>query len=177
MFAAAEERGHVLDRLYRVMASMQVSWKSQDRLRAFVQGVHEVLGFDRFYVALASPDLEAFEVVAAAGVEMFERLPLSPAAVPLYHAFATRQPLPILTDEDLQHVPPVGADYRDRTYFRSRRVIVAPLIAGHRASGAASADNKTTRRPITPATVERFTLVSHRPPPALRRPRSDAESW
>src|SRR5437870_3931268 len=175
MFAAAEERGHVLDRLYRVMASMQVSWKSQDRLRAFVQGVHEVLGFDRFYVALASPDLEAFEVVAAAGVEMFERLPLSPAAGPLYHAFATRQPLAILTDEDLQHVPPVGADYRDRTYFRSRRFIVAPLIAGDRVIGVASADNKTTRRPITPANVQLSTLASQKLATAREEARLYAE--
>src|SRR4029450_7188247 len=66
MFAEAEERRQVLDRLYRVMASMQVSLNSQDRLRGFVEGVHEVLGFDRFYVALASPDRALFEGVAAA---------------------------------------------------------------------------------------------------------------
>jgi PAS domain S-box-containing protein len=175
MFAEAEERRQVLDRLYRVMASMQVSLNSQDRLRGFVEGVHEVLGFDRFYVALASPDLEVFEVVAAAGVEMFERLPLSPAAGPLYHAFVTRHPLAVLTDEDLQHVPPVGADYRDRTYFRSRRFIVAPLIAGDRVIGVASADNKTTRRPITPANVELFTLVSQQLATALEEARLYAE--
>ena len=175
MFAEAEERRHVLDRLYRVMASMQVSWDSQDRLRAFVRGVHEVLGFDRFYVALASPDLAVFEVVAAAGVEMFERLPLSPAAGPLYHVFATRQPLAVLTDEDLQHVPPIGADYRDRTYFRSRRFIVAPLIAGDRVIGVASADNKTTRRPITPANVELFMLVSQQLATAMEEARLYAE--
>src|SRR5439155_7780163 len=160
---------------YRVMASMQVSWKSQDRLRAFVQGVHEVLGFDRFYVALASPDLEAFEVVAASGVESFHRPLLPPAPGPLCHAFATRQPLAILTDEDLQHVPPVGADYRDRTYFRSRRFIVAPLIAGDRVIGVASADNKTTRRPITPANVDLFTLVSQQLATALEEARLYAE--
>src|SRR2546429_8513049 len=157
------------------MASMQVSWKSQARLRAFVQGVHEVLGFDRFYVALASPDLEAFEVVAAAGVEMFERLPLTPAAGPLYHAFATRQPLAILSDEDLRRVPAVGAEYRDRSYFRSRRFIVAPLIAGDRVIGVASADNKTTRRPITPANVELFTLASQQLATALEEARLYAE--
>jgi PAS domain S-box-containing protein len=175
MFAEAEERRQVLDRLYRVMASMQVSLNSQDRLRGFVQGVHEVLGFDRFYVALASSDLAVFEVVAAAGVEMFERLPLSPAAGPLYHAYVTRHPLAVLTDEDLQHVPPVGADYRDRTYFRSRRFIVAPLIAGDRVIGVASADNKTTRRPITPANVELFTLVSQQLATALEEARLYAE--
>src|SRR4030095_4318532 len=171
----AEERRQVLDRLYRVMASMQGSLNSQDRLRRFVEGVHEVLGFDRFYVALASPDLEVFEVVAAAGVEMFERLPLSPAAGPLYHAFVTRHPLAVLTDEDLQHVPPVGADYRDRTYFRSRRFIVAPLIAGDRVIGVARAHNQTTRRPITPANVELFTLVSQQLATALEEARLYAE--
>jgi PAS domain S-box-containing protein len=175
MFAEAQERGQVLDRLYRVMASMQVSLNSQDRLRAFVEGVHKVLGFDRFYVALASPDLAAFEVVAAAGVEMFERLPLTPAAGPLYHAFAERQPLAILSDEDLRRVPPVGAEYRDRSYFRSRRFIVAPLIAGDRVIGVASADNKTTRRPITPANVELFTLVSQQLATALEEARLYAE--
>src|SRR5256884_5770973 len=157
------------------MASMQVSWKSQARLRAFVQGVHEVLGFDRFYVALASPDLEAFEVVAAAGVEMFERLPLTPAAGPLYHAFATRQPLAILSDEELRRVPPVAAEYRDRAYFRSRRFIVAPLVAGDRVIGVASADNKTTRRPITPASVELFTLICQQLATALEEARLYAE--
>jgi PAS domain S-box-containing protein len=171
MFAEAQERGQILDRLYRVMASMQVSLNSQNRLRAFVEGVHKVLGFDRFYVALASPDLAAFEVVAAAGLEMFERLPLTPAAGPLYHAFATRQPLAILSDEDLRRVPPVGAEYRDRSYFRSRRFIVAPLIAGDRVIGVASADNKTTRRPITPANVELFTLVSQQLATALEEAR------
>jgi len=175
MFAEAQERGQVLGRLYRVMASMQVSLNSQDRLRAFVEGVHKVLGFDRFYVALASPGLAAFEVVAAAGVEMFERLPLTPAAGPLYHAFATRQPLAILTDEDLRRVPPVGAEYRDRAYFRSRRFIVAPLIAGDRVIGVASADNKTSRRPITPANVELFTLVSQQLATALEEARLYAE--
>jgi PAS domain S-box-containing protein len=175
MFAEAQERGEVLDRLYRVMASMQVSLNSQDRLRAFVEGVHKVLGFDRFYVALASPDLAAFEVVAAAGVEMFERLPLTPAAGPLYHAYATRQPLAILNDDDLRRVPPVGAEYRDRSYFRSRRFIVAPLIAGDRVIGVASADNKTTRRPITLANVELFTLVSQQLATALEEARLYAE--
>jgi PAS domain S-box-containing protein len=175
MFAEAQERGEVLDRLYRVMASMQVSLNSQDRLRAFVEGVHKVLGFDRFYVALASPDLAVFEVVAAAGVEMFERLPLTPAAGPLYHAYATRQPLAILNDDDLRRVPPVGAEYRDRSYFRSRRFIVAPLIAGDRVIGVASADNKTTRRPITLANVELFTLVSQQLATALEEARLYAE--
>jgi signal transduction histidine kinase len=72
-------------------------------------------------------------------------------------------------------VPPVGPEYKDRTYFRSRRFIVAPLIAGDRVIGVASADNKTTRRPITPANVELFTLVSQQLATALEEARLYAE--
>jgi PAS domain S-box-containing protein len=176
MFRDAEERRRILDRLYRVTASMQASWDPQDRLGAFVQGVHDILGFDRFYVALVSADLSTFDVAAAVGVEMFEKLPLSEAAGPLYQAFATRQPLAVLTDEDLRRVPPIGAEHRDRAYFRSRRFIVAPLLAGHRVIGVASADNKPTRRPITPANVELFTLVCQQLATALEEARLYAEA-
>jgi len=175
MFRDAEERRQLLDRLYRVMASMQVSWDPQDRLRAFIQGVHDILGFDRFYVALVSADHRTFDVAAAVGVEMFENLPLSPAAGPLYHAYATRQPLAVLTDDDLARVPRIGAELRDRVYFRSRRFIVAPLLAGQRVIGVASADNKTTRRPITPTSVELFTLVCQQLATALEEARLYAE--
>jgi signal transduction histidine kinase len=175
MFAEAQARGQVLDRLYRVAGSMQASWDPQDRLRAFVEGVHEILGFDRFYVALASPEGRTFDVAAAVGVEMFESLPLSEAAGPLHHAFASRQPLAVLTDEDLRRVPPFGAEYRDRAYFRSRRFVVVPLVAGDRVIGVASADNKTTRRPITPANVELFTLVCQQLATALEEARLYAE--
>jgi PAS domain S-box-containing protein len=176
MFGDAEEQRRVLDRLYRVAASLQVSWDPQDRLRAFVQGVHEVLGFDRFYVALVSPDFATFDVAAAVGVEMFESLPLSEAAGPLYYAFETMQPLAILTDEDLHRVPPVGAEYRDRAYFRSRRFVVVPLVAGDRVIGVASADNKTTQRPITPANVELFSLLCQQLATALEEARLYAEA-
>jgi PAS domain S-box-containing protein len=175
MFDDAEARRRVLDRLYRVTASMQVSWDPRNRLAAFVEGVHEILGFDRFYVALTSPDFATFDVAAAVGVEMFESLPLSEAAGPLYYAFETMQPLAVLTDEDLRRVPPFGAEYRDRAYFRSRRFVVVPLVAGHRVIGVASADNKTTRRPITPTNVELFTLLCQQLATALEEARLYAE--
>src|SRR3989441_1091207 len=68
-----------------------------------------------------------------------------------------------------------AAEYRDRAYFRSRRFIVAPLVAGDRVIGVASADNKTTRRPITPASVELFTLICQQLATALEEARLYAE--
>jgi PAS domain S-box-containing protein len=176
MFQDAEAARAVLDRLYRVTSSMQTSWEREDRLRAFEQGVHEALGFDRFYVALASPDLKTFDVTSAVGVEMFESLPLSPAAGPLYHAFQTRRPVAVLNDDDLQRVPLANREYLERPYMRSRRFIVAPLLAGDRVIGVASADNKTTRRPITPVHVELFTLLCQQLATALEEARLYAEA-
>ncbi len=176
MFQEAEAARAVLDRLYRVTSSMQTSWEREDRLRAFEQGVQEALGFDRFYVALASPDLKTFDVTSAVGVEMFESLPLSPAAGPLYHAFHTRRPVAVLNDDDLQRVPLANREYLERPYMRSRRFIVAPLLAGDRVIGVASADNKTTRRPITPVHVELFTLLCQQLATALEEARLYAEA-
>jgi len=176
MFQEAEAARAVLDRLYRLTISMQTSWEREDRLRAFEQGVQEALGFDRFYVALASPDLKTFDVTSAVGVEMFESLPLSPAAGPLYHAFHTRRPVAVLNDDDLQRVPLANREYLERPYMRSRRFIVAPLLAGDRVIGVASADNKTTRRPITPVHVELFTLLCQQLATALEEARLYAEA-
>ena len=171
----AEARA-VLDRLYRVTSAMQMSWEREDRLRAFEQGVHEALGFDRFYVALVSTDLRTLDVATAVGVEMFESLPLSPAAGPLYHAFHTRRPIAVLNDDDLRRVPLANREYLERPYMRSRRFIVAPLLAGDRVIGVASADNKTTRRPITPVHVELFTLLCQQLATALEEARLYAEA-
>jgi PAS domain S-box-containing protein len=171
MFQQAEESRAAIDRLYRISSSMQVSWLREDRLRAFEQGVHEALGFDRFYVALASPDLQIFNVAAAVGMEMFDDLPLSPAAGALYHVFRTGRPLAVLTDDDLERLPQASGEYLDRPYLRSRRFIIAPLLAGDRVIGVASADNKTSQRPITAANCELFTLLSQQLAAALEEAR------
>jgi len=176
MFQEAEDARAVLDRLYRVTSSMQMSWEREDRLRAFEQGVHDALGFDRFYVALVSPDLRTLDVATAVGVEMFESLPLSPAAGPFYHVFQTRRPLAVLSDDDLRHLPLANPEYLGRPYMRSRRFIVAPLLAGDRVIGVASADNKTTGRPITPVHVELFSLLCQQLATALEEARLYAEA-
>jgi PAS domain S-box-containing protein len=176
MFQEAEDARAVLDRLYRVTSSMQMSWEREDRLRAFEQGVHDALGFDRFYVALVSPDLRTLDVATAVGVEMFESLPLSPAAGPFYHVFQTRRPLAVLSDDDLRRLPLANLEYLERPYMRSRRFIVAPLLAGDRVIGVASADNKTTGRPITPVHVELFSLLCQQLATALEEARLYAEA-
>ena len=125
--------------------------------------------------ATIRPELRTLDVATAVGVEMFESLPLSPAAGPFYHVFQTRRPLAVLSDDDLRRLPLANQEYLDRPYMRSRRFIVAPLLAGDRVIGVASADNKTTGRPITPAHVELFNLLCQQLATALEEARLYAE--
>src|SRR5438132_2961706 len=60
--------------------------------------------------------------------------------------------------------------------MRSRRFIIAPLLAGDRVIGVASADNKTTGRPITPGHVELFNLLCQQLATALEEARLYAEA-
>jgi GAF domain-containing protein len=173
---AAEEGRQLVEQLYRIAISMQTSWEREDRLQAFIRGAHEAAGFDRFYVLLATPDGSGFELVATHGEEPPPRLPLSPAAGPFYQAFQTRRPVAVLQDEDLRQILPLDPVYRDHPYFRSKRFVIAPLVVGDRAVGAVCVDNKTSRRPISPASIEPFTLLCQQFATALEEARLYAET-
>jgi signal transduction histidine kinase/DNA-binding response OmpR family regulator len=159
---AAEEGQQLLEQLYHVAISMQTSWEQEDRLQAFIRGAHEVVGFDRGYFLVATPDGSQLELVAT-HLEVDENppasLPLSPAAGPYYQAFQTRRPVVVLRDEDLRAILPMHPPYPDHPTFRSKRFVIAPLIVGDRTIGVAGFDNKTSRRPISPASIEPFMLL------------------
>jgi PAS domain S-box-containing protein len=159
---AAEEGRQLLDQLYRIAIAMQTSWQPADRLQAFIRGAHEVVGFDRGYILLATPDGSHLELAAAhleGGEKPPETLPISPAAGPYYQAFQTRRPVVVLRDEDLGAIILMDPLYRDLPTFRSKRFVIAPLVVGDRAIGVAGFDNKISRRPISPASIEPFTLL------------------
>ncbi|MBI3326234.1 MAG: GAF domain-containing protein [Nitrospinae bacterium] len=161
-FREAEEGRQLLERLYRVALSMQTSWEPEDRLQAFIRGAHEVVGFDRGYILLVTPDGSHLEMVAMhfeEGEEPPASLPLSPAAGAYYQAFQTRRPVVALRDEDLGAILPMAPEYRHNPSFRSKRFVIAPLLVGDRIIGVAGFDNKTSRRPISPASIEPFTLL------------------
>ena len=88
-----------------------------------------------------------------------ERLPLSTAAGPYYQAFQTRRPVVALQDEDLATILPMAPPYQDHAAFRSKRFIITPLVVEDRAIGVTSIDNKASRRPISPSSIEPFTLL------------------
>ena len=163
LFREAEEGRQVLGRLSRVALSMQTSWEREDRLDAFIRGAHEVVGFDfdRGHIWLLTPDGLGLEPAKSYGEEVtipLPTLPLSPGAGPYYQAFQTRRPVVVLQDQDLEKIP-AAPFLGTHPYFRSKRFVVVPLVVGERAIGVVSVDNKRTRRPINPASIEPLTLL------------------
>jgi PAS domain S-box-containing protein len=175
----AEEGRQLVEQLYRIGIAMQNSWERGDRLQAFIRGAHEVVGFDRGYILLATPDGVHLELAAAhleGGENPPASLPLSPVAGPYYQAFQTRRPVVVLRDEDLGVIIPMDPLYRDLPTFRSKRFVIAPLVVGDRAIGVAGFDNKTSRRPISPASIEPFILLCQQFAIALEEARLYAET-
>ena len=175
----AEPGGQVLERLYRVAIALQTSWGREERLAAFTRGVQEVVGFDRISVLLATPDGTGLELVRSRGEKGVlppAILPLSRAAGPLYQAFQSRRPIAVLGDEDLGRILPLDAGYRTHPSFRTRRFVAAPLVVGARTIGVACADNKPSRRPISPSSIEPFTLLCQLLATALEETRLHQET-
>jgi GAF domain-containing protein len=159
---AAEEGRRLVERLSRVAIAMQTAQEQEDRLQIFRQAAYEVMSFDRLYILLASPDGSHFELRAMHGQEsadLPERLPLSTAAGPYYQAFQTRRPVVALQDEDLATILPMAPPYQDHAAFRSKRFIITPLVVEDRVIGVTSIDNKASRRPISPSSIEPLTLL------------------
>ncbi|GIX49353.1 MAG: hypothetical protein KatS3mg131_3564 [Candidatus Tectimicrobiota bacterium] len=176
----AEEGQQLIAQLYRTAIAMQASQEPAERLQAFIRGAHEVIGFDRGAILLATPDSARFELVAtyaAAGEDLPTSLPLSEAAGPYYQAFHTRRPVVVLQEDDLRGVLPMDpALWRDRPAFRSNRFVIVPLLVGERAIGVAGFDNKTSGRPIPPASIEPFILLCQQFATALEEARLAAET-
>jgi PAS domain S-box-containing protein len=174
----AEEGRHLVERLYRVAVSMQDSWAPADRLDAFIKGTQEAVGFDRIYVFLANEDGDLHIVTKLSEGEAPPpaRLPLSPAAGPFFQVVQSRKALVVLQPADLASVRPLAPAYRSHPFFRSRRFVIAPLVVGQRVLGVVGADNKRTRRPIPPASVEPLVLLCQQLATALEEARLYAES-
>ncbi|MGH8057255.1 MAG: GAF domain-containing protein, partial [Candidatus Entotheonellia bacterium] len=156
----AQEGRQLVEQLYGVGISMQTSWEPEDRLQAFIRSAHEIVGFDRIWILLAPPEGSHFELAATYGPEAPPTLPLSPAAGPFYQALQSRRPVAVLRDEDLQQIVPLDPSYRYHPALRSNQFIITPLVVGDRPIGVVCADNHTSRRPINPASIEPFTLLS-----------------
>jgi PAS domain S-box-containing protein len=156
----AEKGRKLIEQIYRTSISMQISWDRNERLSAFKRAAQEILGFERFWILFAVKEntmFEAFEIVGPG--ETPPPLPISPQAGPFYQVFSTGQTVAVLNDKDLKNIMPMAGKYHNDLAFRSSRFVLVPLKVGDRTIGVAMADNKVSKRPINPSTIEPFALL------------------
>jgi PAS domain S-box-containing protein len=156
----AEKGRKLIEQIYRTSISMQISWDRNERLAAFKRAAQEILGFERFWILFATNKntmFKAFEIVGPGEFPSF--LPISPQAGPFYQVFSTGQTVAVLSDQDLENIMPLSVKYHQDLAFRSRRFVLVPLKVGDRTIGVAMADNKVSKRPINPSTIEPFALL------------------
>ena len=173
----AEEGRALLERLSHAAMAMQSSWERADRLAAFVRAARDVVGFDRVNVFLLTADGSELEPVATGDDEPPGlRLPATVAAGPYHEALRSRRPIAVLSDADLARVLPLDRAQLDQPYLRSRRFVIAPLVVGDRVIGVVSADNKPSRRAISPRSVEPFSSLCQNLAMALEESRLYAQA-
>jgi PAS domain S-box-containing protein len=174
----AEEGRALLERLSHAAMAMQSSWERADRLAAFVRAARDVVGFDRVNVFLLTADGSELEPVTTGDDDEPPglRLPMTVAAGPYHEALRSRRPIAVLSDADLARVLPLDRAHLDRPYLRSRRFVIAPLVVGDRVIGVVSADNKPSRRPISPRSVEPFSSLCQNLAMALEESRLYAQA-
>jgi PAS domain S-box-containing protein len=173
----AEEGRALLERLSHAAMAMQSSWERADRLAAFVRAARDVVGFDRVNVLLLTADGSELEPVTTGDDEPAGlRLPVTAAAGPFHEALRSRRPIAVLSDADLARVLPLDRAHLGQPYLRSRRFVIAPLVVGDRVIGVVSADNKPSRRPISPRSVEPFSSLCQNLAMALEESRLYAQA-
>ena len=160
LFRDVQERQRLTDDLYALAVALERSMHLRDRLQAFVERAKAALQFDRFAVMLATPDGATLELLAGTDIEhgTVRKVRLSEIGGGYRRAWDTGETLVVGSDEALAALTPLSADIQRDPVFRTRRFVIVPLKFRGRPIGIVSADNKPSRRPITPESVARLEL-------------------
>jgi signal transduction histidine kinase/DNA-binding response OmpR family regulator len=147
---------------------MQEPLSLKEQLNRVLESARQVIGIDRFLVWAVPPEREALTVLAAAGFPDEEWREVKDLEIPLSDA-------PLLAKSYLENVSlifdernPIPPSLRMRPPYsairslRTNNLVVVPMIARGRPVGTLSADNRQSRVPILPHTVELLsTFASH----------------
>jgi GAF domain-containing protein len=150
LFQDIQDRRQLTEDLYALTQAMDRSMDLQERVEIFAAAATRALSFDRINVWLAEADGLSLRLVAGSDVG-----PDVPRLIPLRAGggfpvvWDSGITLMVGNDEQLAQVPPLLRELRAHPVLRTRRFALVPLLVQGRPIGVVSADNKTSRRPVT----------------------------
>jgi signal transduction histidine kinase/CheY-like chemotaxis protein len=157
-----------MEQVYRISTAMQEALSLKDRVTRILAAAHEVVAVDRLHSWAITPEGDQLAYLAGAGLLDEDQGSLTGVAIPLAEAGAMamtyRDKHPLIFDEanplpiDLHlHRP-----YSEIKGLRSKSFVAVPMITSGRPVGVLLADNKYSRAPIPPHTVDMLpTFASH----------------
>ncbi len=167
--ATSERRFADLDRsiknFHSINTDMQKSVSQQEVLRLTVDGLHEVIGFDRVNILMVdeTEQLLSFAVCRGANLDDIEAnatLPLDERAGCIYKSINDRQ---VMLIDDITKMP---EEYYLQPpcdvipQLRSRNFILCPIIVRDKAIGLLAVDNKYKRRKLEDTDVDTVKLFA-----------------
>ncbi len=158
-----------MEQAYRVSTAMQEALSLKDLVTRVLEAAQEVVAVDRLQSWVITREGDALAYRAGAGLsEEDERSLGERLVIPLAEAGAMAQAYHTkgaLAFDETNPLPPVlhlRRRYSEVKALRSKSFVVVPMITSGRAVGVLLADNKYTRAPIPPHTVEILpTFASH----------------
>jgi GAF domain-containing protein/CheY-like chemotaxis protein/sensor histidine kinase YesM len=149
-----------MEQLYRLSTALQEPLSLGEQLTRVLDAARQVVRLDRLYIWTLTPDQDGLAVTAGAGFTEDDWRPVDGVTVPLRDAgaiavacregtsllFNEQNPVPI----ELRLRPPYAA----LSALRVKSFLAIPMIARGHPVGVLSADNKVTRQPILPQTVD-----------------------
>jgi signal transduction histidine kinase/putative methionine-R-sulfoxide reductase with GAF domain/HAMP domain-containing protein len=148
------------EQLARLSTALQEPLSLSEQLTRVLDAARQVVGLDHLYIWTPTPAADGFMVSAGAGLSEGDWRDLVGVTIPRGEAgalaavyrdgepllFSEAQPLP----EKFRLRPPYSAI----TALRLKAFLVSPMIARGRTVGVLSADNRVSRAPIPPHTVD-----------------------
>jgi len=172
-----ENRYKVLDNniknFHKIGSKIQKSVRKDDVLALCVEGLHEVLGYERVNVLMADPERNLLYFAATAGNEVAvgaeDTLPLDERSGVIYKSFHEQQ---VFFIEDITNYP---TDYLLQPPFnmiealRSNCFILCPIILKGETIGLFGLDNKKSHRALNDTDVDTIRLFADQAAAAIMR--------
>jgi signal transduction histidine kinase/HAMP domain-containing protein len=158
-----------MEQVYRISTAMQEALSLKERITRVLAAAHQIVAVDRLHCWAVTPAGDRLEYLAGVGLSGEEERSLSEMlAIPLAESgamgLAYRDKRALIFDA----ANPLPADlhlrrpYSEVKGLRSSSFVAVPMITSGRPVGVLLADNKYSRAPIPPHTVDMLpTFASH----------------
>jgi len=153
-----------LKKLHDVSVGMQKSLALEDRIHKILGAAHEVLGLDRIFIFLPTPEGAVLQCKGAFGNQDEPpeeiALPVGPGGGTIAQAFLKRKTFRVVNSHELPRELQLQEPYSEIRALRSRSFVVLPMIVGNECVGVAALDNQLSKAPISDEIIEGLELFT-----------------